>query len=238
MLTYSQKSLLSFCLIIFFAHFIKAQGIDLKPKPEKLQVDGQKLEGHSLIFDFTQKEIFKAWWKYSRVFSRNETKKEDIKHTIPPKEGESTVPIVFYSRVESPDSLSAKIIAALSDNGMTSDNIKKYSQQVKELLVDFKVSHYKNNLQRKISDTEKLAGKIGKSLDRYTSEKIKLEQRLVDTKQEKVAHKKAIFENDSLIHDLSQRISTNTVKKDSVSQELENIQRKLEELRQMIGRIR
>ena len=238
MVGYSQRGLLTICLIFLICCQSFGQSINLKPKSEEFVAEGQTLKGYALTFDFTKKEIFKAWWKYSREFSRNQTKKNEIKHTIPPKEGESTIPIIFFSRVDSPDSLSAKIIAALSDNGMTSDNYKKYDKQVKELLIEFKVSYYKNNLQRKIDQTEKIAGKIGRSLVKYNSKSIKLEQKLVDTREEKRAHQKAIIENDSTISYLSKEITLTSQNKDSVSLELENIQKKLEELRALIGNIR
>ena len=204
----------------------------------KLSIDGQELDGYKVDLDFTKKEIFKAWWKYSKEFSRNETKKDDIKHTIPPKEGESTVPIIFFSRVEAPDSLNARIIAAVNDNGMSSDDVKKYTKQIKQLLEEFRVDYYQNNLQRKITQTEKEASKMGRSLDRYTSERIRLDQKLTDTKEEKIRHQEAIIENDSLIIELTQKLSTNRVEKDSVNLELEKVKERLDELREMIKGIR
>lgn len=233
---YVKRYLIAFAIWIPL-HIANAQKVDSKVSETTLSIDGQKLEGYAVLFDFTKKEIFKAWWKYSRVFSRNETKKGNVKHTIPPKNGESTVPIVFYSTVEAPDSLTAKIKAAINDNGMSSDNVNKYNKQVSELLSDFRVEYYKNNLQRKITNTEKRAGKVGKSLDRYTTENIKLDQKLAQTKEEKIDHQQAIIENDSLIIELTHKLSVNKVNKDSVNTELEKIKVTLDELREMIKEI-
>ncbi len=218
-------------------HVANGQKVNSKVSSETLSIDGQELEGYAVLLDFTKKEIFKAWWKYSKEFSRNETKKGDIKHTIPPKDGESTIPIIFYSTVEAPDSLSAKIKAAVGDNGMSSDDMAKYNKQVSQVLADFRTDYYKNNLQRKITDTEKRAGKIGKSLDRHATEGIKLDQKLTQTREEKIAHQQAIIENDSLIIELTQKLGVNRVRKDSINNELEKIKVTLDELREMIKEI-
>ncbi len=218
-------------------YIANAQKVDSNASEETLSIDGHKLAGYAVRLDFTKKEIFKAWWKYSKEFSRNETKKDVIKHTIPPKEGESTVPIIFYSEVVDPDSLTAKIKAAISDNGMSSEDVSKYNKQISGLLSDFRTDYYKNNLQRKITDTERHAEKIGKALDRFATENIKLDQKLTQTKEEKIGHQEAIVQNDSLIIELTQRLRVNKVQKDSVSLELEKVKITLEELRKMIKEI-
>ncbi len=238
MQNYCHKNCLCAVILWLPLQTVNAQKVDSKVSKASLSVNGQELEGYSIRMDFTKKEIFKAWWKYSKEFSRNETKKDDVKHTIPPKEGESTVPIVFYSRVGAPDSLTAKITAALSDNGMPSDDVSKYNKQISQLLSDFRVDYYRNNLQQKITNTEKRAGKIGKFLDRYTTAGIKLDQKIKATMEEKTAHQEAIIENDSLIIELTQKLNVNRIIKDSVNLELEKIKETLEELRELIKGIR
>lgn len=235
------KTSLSLLLIIVISGFAEttlAQAVNPNVRSTELTIDGQTLKGHEINFDFTKKEIFKAWWRYTKEFSRNETKKDDIKHTIPPKEGESTVGVIYYSRVESPDSLTAKLIAAVSDNGMSSDDISKYIDQIKELLTEFRVDYYKNNLQKKIDHTEKSAARIGKQLDRFATERIRMEQKLQQTEEEKIEHQQAIIENDSLISSLTSRLASNRIKKDSVDNELDKIKLTLEELKEMIKGIR
>ena len=71
-----------------------------------------------------------------------------------------------------------------------------------------------------ISATEKKAARIGKRLDRYTTEGIRLEQKLSKTEEETAAHKQAIIENDSLTIVLKEQLIINRVKKDSVGSEL------------------
>ncbi|MEQ9422858.1 MAG: hypothetical protein RJQ09_00465 [Cyclobacteriaceae bacterium] len=215
-----------------------SQKIDLSTKSAKLNIDGNAVVGNSIEFDFQQNAVFKAWWKWSKEFSRTETLKEYTRHTIPAVDGESTAPVIFYSKVHSPDSIKTVLVAALNDNGLPSDEIEKHQKQISQLITDFKLDYYKNNLQKKVSDTEKLASKISKSLDGYMTDNIKLSQQLQDTQEDTEKHRQAIAENESMINDLKERMEVNEMRSDSVSNELEKIKQTLEDLKKMMGGIR
>jgi len=230
----STSKFLLFILSTFLLAFVgKAQKIDVTISDESIKTPKQTLEGYGIILDFPKKKIFKAWWKFSKEFSRNETRKDQIRHAIPPVDGESTVPVVFYSEITAPDSLTSKLKAAINDNGLSSDNIKKYSAQVRQLLIDFKVEYYRNNLQRKISSTEKQASRISKNLDKYVTNEIKLQQKIDFYEKKKEQTPDDLIEVDNL----KLQIVINQNRKDSINHELNKINKRLDGIREMAGEI-
>ncbi|MDA0195517.1 MAG: hypothetical protein O2887_01765 [Bacteroidetes bacterium] len=211
---------IGFLTIISF--LVSEVALSQKSKIESitLTIGENSLKGAAVKIDFSKEEIFKAWWKYSKGFSRTQTQKDRIMHTIPAVDGESTESVIFYSRVEKVNKNSSKLSAALDDDGMSNGSVTKYQGQIKKLLIDFRLNYYTNNLQQKITETEKEAARVSRNLDKQITQGYKLQQELrkLETKPT----------DKQILNDLKNNLKSNQQQQDSVSLQLQGIQKIIE----------
>jgi len=192
---------------------------------------GEKnLKGSAVTLDFDRKKAFKAWWKYSRKFSRTQTFKDYLLHTIPPVEGESTESLIFYSRVEKVNDSSSKVNAALAKNGMDDVNLRKYQEQVENLLIDFRMNFYAKNLQKKITETEKKATKVSRTLDKQITKGYKLRQDLRKAESES--------SGEQVLAGLKEELNVNQQNQNSISLQLSDIQKNIDSYKKTMGEIK
>jgi len=203
-------------IILYFLSGIAYSQNLKKTESITLTIGENNLKGSAINVDFDKDATFKAWWKYSRKFSRTQTQKDYVMHTIPAVEGESTESVIFYSRVEKVNDSSSKLNAVLGDNGMNSNDYAKYEGQIKKLLIDFRLNFYTNNLQQKITEIEKKAARVSRSLDRQITQGYKLQQELRKAETEP--------SNEQLLKDLKNNLKANQQTQDSVNLQLQGIQ--------------
>ena len=131
---------------------ICGQSFDKKITSDKLTLPNKEVTGYSTSFDFTQEEIRLAWWKYAKKFALPKNMRTHYEVRIP--ESESAREVVIYSQSFG-DSKPSTFKLGIKTTGMSSDEKKKYSNQAKSMILDFKRWYYLRHYEDKLKKLEK-----------------------------------------------------------------------------------
>ncbi|MDI9356111.1 MAG: hypothetical protein QM536_03680 [Chitinophagaceae bacterium] len=195
-----------FICITFFYFYEKADAQFLKEynfiiEPTKLYIFDEHYNGYMTSFDISEKELKKKWWQYiHKRFTVSLHKTFWVLQIKPLKNKERVHPIICYSSfTENENKVEMKLV--FNDDNMKEDNTKKYSEQTKLLLLEFKIVVFQKKIQTEISfiekeiktDSKKLHG-ILKKLKNISNTDIKTEE-IKKLEEEKNFYKKNINNN-------------------------------------------
>jgi len=160
-----------------------------------LTVGGEKHGGYSAQFDFAPDELEKGWWKYLKNSARVKNRKTYWALSIPPKKGESNIPVEMFSEIKKSGNKTVLTLVLNSVN-MDAATRKLYLDQTRNFLQEFKAKFYRDYLQARLYDAEKRAAKASQEHQKYVSKSMKLKARLdgeANGDQAEVSEVKAAF---------------------------------------------
>lgn len=160
-----RKILFAFCSTVYSFGIIQAQEFYPEISSERYTIEGSSREGYSTRFAYSEKEVEKGWWKYSREFGRPLNMKSYYKVTIPSGENSGNIDLVLLSKTidTNPNS---KFFLSLDQSNVPKEKLSAFGSQVKNILQSFKQSFYLERLEDDLETLEKKAKKWGKKVDK------------------------------------------------------------------------
>jgi hypothetical protein len=137
------------------------QSFSFEPKEANLTLEGKALQGFQTYFEFTAEEVTRAFWQYSKSFAHTENRKSFYKIIVPPENKETDQPFVLFGKPTKNGNTSYFTLAI--DLESIDDDKDKYLQQVRLMLIEFKVDLYMNHYQDKINELSIKAKKLSKA---------------------------------------------------------------------------
>jgi len=135
--------------LLFAPFFLLAQekGFDMNIRKTQETIDEIKYTGFTTSFDLSVEELQKRWWKYSKTIGIVENMKSHYLVKIPAQEkGLSPVSLIEKS---SGNQIKAAIFLAVLDQ-----TNNEYKEQVRDVLLEFKVKYYTKIVEREIEKKE------------------------------------------------------------------------------------
>ncbi len=135
--------------LLFAPFFLLAQekGFDMEIKKSQETINEIKYTGYNTAFDIPVDELQKRWWKYSKSIGIVENMKSHYMVKIPSQEkGMSSVSLIETS---SGDQKRSALFLAVLDQ---TNNV--YKEQVKDVLLEFKVNYFSGIVQQQIEKKE------------------------------------------------------------------------------------
>ncbi len=144
-------------------------------KAADLTIDGEKHNGFVTPFDFPDRNVEKGWWKYISGVARVKDRKTYWILSVPPKKGESNVPVVMYSSIKRTGNASS-LTLALNASEMDAAVKKDYMAQARNFLWEFKAGFYRDYIQQQITAAEKTAKATSKRQQKHLKIAAKLKK--------------------------------------------------------------
>jgi hypothetical protein len=152
-----------FYFVIFFSTLYTGlgQSYSFEPKEASATIEGKAFQGYQTYFEFTAEEVTRAFWQYSKSFAHTENRKSYYKIIVPSENEETDQPIVLFGKPTKNGNTSYFTLAI--DLESIDDDKDKYLQQVRLMLIEFKVDLYMNHYQNQINTLSKEAKKLSKA---------------------------------------------------------------------------
>ena len=147
-------------LLFFSCITLIGQSYQSTPKKATLVIEGKNVAGYEVYIEFPVEQVNKSFWKYAKGFGHLENRKSYYKVTVPPAEQEFSETIL-YGKPKANGSTT--IFGLAPELGDDQENQNVYLEQVKMILLEFKVDTYMKDFQEKINDLTKEASKLSKS---------------------------------------------------------------------------
>lgn len=144
--------------------FLYSQNFDQKITAGTLTLPNRTLEGFQTAFDFEPDKVQKGWWKYAKQFALPKNQRTHYEITIPGTEDSS--PVIIFTQVQGEES-SSTFKLAVNKEGLSDEDKKKYSDQAKSMLLDFKRSYYLRHYEAELNKLEKSISRKGKNWDEW-----------------------------------------------------------------------
>jgi hypothetical protein len=135
----------------------QAQSFDRMVTNTTLKIGEKDLGGFLTKFDFSPDNVRLSWWKYAKRFALPKNQRQYYEVTIPATNDSKSVTIYTQMNMESTKPIDFKL--ALNTTGMSEEDKKKYLDQAKALLIDFKRWHYLRHFEEKLERLEKSINK-------------------------------------------------------------------------------
>lgn len=144
---------------------MNAQTFSSVPNKDKITLEGKPIEGFSIGFDYSGKEVEKGWWKYCRSFGRPINMRTYYKVTIPSEENGGNVDLELLSKVFASKG-DSKFFLGLNPLNIPDPKQEVYHRQIRSLVADFKKRFYLNDLENQLRREEKKTKRLSKKVDR------------------------------------------------------------------------
>ena len=122
-----------------------------KANSSQLSLEGKALVGYSTSFDFAREDVRKGWWKYARTFGSPLNMKTYYKVTIPSERTDGNVDLEIYTQTTDGQGGTVFFLGLES---------KKYKDQARTMILDFKKKFYINDLLAQIEDNADKSNKL------------------------------------------------------------------------------
>lgn len=155
---------LGFILAIcwFFSTPTASQSLAARPKPDQAKIAGEERKGYSVLLDYPAKEVEKGWWAFARTFGRP-INMRGYYRTIITDEHTSEVVLLSQSIAMGKNT---RFFLTVQEVEIPAAVIKKYQNQVQQLLVDFKKHYYTTRINDELKKNLKAASQAGKKADK------------------------------------------------------------------------
>ncbi len=137
-------------MLLFIPFFLVAQekGFDMEIRKTQETISEIKYTGFITSFDVSDEDIRKKWWKYSKTIGLVENMKSHYLIKIPAQEkGFSSVSLI--EKTSGDQKRSAIFLAVLDQTN------NEYKEQVRDVLLEFKVNYYTSIVEKKIKSKER-----------------------------------------------------------------------------------
>jgi hypothetical protein len=143
-----------FCFgLVLFSAVGAAQSFDKKIGAATLALPDKEVKGFVTSFDFSPENVQLSWWKYAKRFALPQNQRTHYEVTIPATNDSKEVVIYTQLGEETGKPISFKL--GLKSDNMSEEERKKYQEQAKALLLDFKRWHYLRHYEEQLEDLEK-----------------------------------------------------------------------------------
>ncbi|SMD33720.1 hypothetical protein SAMN04488029_1627 [Reichenbachiella faecimaris] len=191
-----------------------AQVYSLKINTSNFTLEGQIFNGYTTDFVQPYKEVKKEWWRYVNARTIIFNKKTHLVLTVPAKGKDTNEPLKFVSQlIEDKNKNLSTLKLALVKDEVPENQQAQLSNQVKNLLKDFKVNYFTALVQNKINEQEIAGKRISQRMDKYLLDNSKLQLRIEKKPEEK--------------NELTARLKTNTAEIEKLQVKLNANQKKL-----------
>ncbi len=139
--------------LVLFSVMCVGQSFDKKITSATLTLPDKEEKGFVTSFDFGSDNVRLSWWKYAKRFALPLNQRTHYEVTIPATNDSKAVVIYTQTGEETSKPISFKL--ALKVDNMTEEEKKKYQEQAKALLLDFKRWHYLRHYEEQLEELEK-----------------------------------------------------------------------------------
>ncbi len=149
-------------LLIFSSAGLYAQSYDTKIEEARLTIESSLYPGFKTFLDFDYEEVRKGWWKFARDFGKPVNMRKYYETTLIHEEMANVKLIsksLKYGR-------GCMFYLTLKNEEVPAGLEKKYLNQVKTLLFEFKQEYYLSFLQDELKTLEKQAMRVTRKLDK------------------------------------------------------------------------
>ncbi|MEL6557986.1 MAG: hypothetical protein AAFQ94_07370 [Bacteroidota bacterium] len=164
--------------ILFLPYCLIAQedSFDMEIRSARETIGDIKYSGFTTSFDLPVGELQKKWWKYSKSIGIVENMKSYYLVKIPPQEkGYASVSLIEKS---SGDEKRSSIFLAVLDQ-----TLNDYKEQVRDVLLEFKVRCYTDLVERKIEEKELELANTGKEYQKLVEQSKKTGEKISGKRQ-------------------------------------------------------
>lgn len=150
--------LFALCFALVGSSF--AQDYKIEVSEVEFSLDAKSYKGYTTDFNMDYSSIKKEWWRYIKKMAVIENHKTFYIIKFPSDNANSTEAVKIISILEG-DEHSCTLKTSLYDQKLN----KKFLSFSKNILIDFKLSLFTKNVQKKIDASEKSAVKISRNID-------------------------------------------------------------------------
>lgn len=140
---------------------------DTRISKAETTLEGKTLKGYRTHFDYEREEVRRGWWEYAREFGTLLNMKTYYKATLPSTTTDGNVDVIIYAET-APSESGVTFFLGLAE--------KKYNEQAKNLLLDFKKTFYIERLLDAIKAKERELKKLS---DAYRDTVLDDEQQVI-----------------------------------------------------------
>lgn len=130
-----------------------AQSFDKKINSATLTLPDKEVKGFVTSFDFSADNVQLSWWKYAKRFALPQNQRTHYEVTIPATNDSKE--LVIYTQLGEETGKPITFKLGLKSDNMSEDEKKKYQDQAKALLLDFKRWHYLRHYEEQLEELEK-----------------------------------------------------------------------------------
>jgi len=214
----------TFLLLFISFTSIVAQNYNLDVQNATVNFGEIKQEAYVTEFNFSFDKLKKEWWKYVKKKALIDNKGSHYENKILAKNIQSATDIVFLALVEDRNKDNPTLNLSLKKDNLSDQNIKRYNQYLKDLMIDFKVGVYSSVMEKRIEGHEKKSKKVSSKLGKLERSNAKMEA----SKNKKNANPEII----------ARKISANNMAIEKLRVELFAFQKKIEALKNDLMKIK
>lgn len=167
---YTEVKHLNSRIVLALAFFLcfssnHAQIPDLKATRIQAEINGQNYLCYASNFDFQEKEVTRAFWKYSKSYGSLTNYRSHAVLTISPSVNDGNVAVLIPLKIETTPTGSTVYLAVEKGN-MPDDIFENYQKETKNLLLNFKRQFYLDQMDLQIDATAKQAARKSKQYEK------------------------------------------------------------------------
>jgi len=213
-------------LLLLLVSFTTSLAQDFNLNIHTATVSFGKIKQEALVtgFNLSYDKLKKEWWRYIKQHAVLDNKGAYHENKILAKTNQSATDIVFFALLDEKNENQPALNISLKKDNLNAQNIQRYNQYLKDLMIDFKVGIYSSIMQKRIEDHEKKSKKVSSKIGKLERSNSKLES----SKNKKNANEEAI----------AQKISANNTAIEKLRIELFAYQKKMKELKSDLMRIK
>ena len=197
--------------------------------PDTEKIDGTAYKGVSSLISLDVKEVRKAWHKHLREYGRVSTVKDVYTVELAEIPVISNMPIDVYSKVVE-SNVGAKVFFGLThSDGKAVEEGSKEFERASEMLYDFVVAQYRDDMNMQIEEAEKVVKITVRDYEKKVNEGEKLERNLEKNKEEKKELEQKLKDNAQEKKDLEAALATNKREREAALEDIEKVRKLAEE---------
>ncbi|MEQ6118225.1 hypothetical protein [Reichenbachiella sp. MALMAid0571] len=212
-------------LLLFFISFVTTLAQDFNLNIRNATVNFGSVKQETLVTDFelSYDKLKREWWKYVKRHALMDNMGTHHENKILAKTNQSATDIIFLSLVSDNNKNQPTLNISLKKDNLSDQNIQRYNQYLKDLMIDFKVGLYSSIMQKRIEDHEKKSKKVSSKIGKLERSNTKLEssKNKKNTNPETIAKK--INVNNTMIEKLRVELFAHQKKIETLKNDLMKI---------------
>jgi len=231
---FTKKSIIFSAFLLFF-QLTYAQKVVVQESETTIETVAKK--GLQTLLLLEEEDVAKAWQKKLKEFGKVDANEHLYKMETALIPSISDKPVRILSQLTQTDKGTMIFFAIdLGTNMLTSENKDQYAQAEK-ILHDFGVMLYREDINEKIKEAEKVLTKTVEVQEKKLKEAEDLKRKIEKNKLQKIQLEQKLVDNANELVQLNQRTEQNKLDQEAAAKDVEKVKRQMEAVKTKLTQV-